>query len=403
MKHKTLRIPDINNARLLLIIILTLCSRSVFNQIINPSIDDFINEYLVENHVPGIACAVIMGDAIIWSKAYGMADIENNIPMTIDRIMNIASISKTITATAVMQLWENGKINLEEDINVYLPFNIRNPQFPDIPITIHQLLTHTSSIVDGPAYGNSYSCGDPTISIEYWITNYLKKEGIFYNETENFLPGEPGNQYQYSNVGYGLLGYIIEEITNKPFNIYCRENILRPLGMERSGWFLHEIDISNHALPYFYITIESKEEIKKKYTKFFPDEKDFAVGKQLAYCLYSFPNYPDGLLRTSVKELSYFLTAIMNSGKFNDVKLLKESTIDKMISLQIEGNNSQGLCWHKSDFESLWGHGGSDPGVQTKMFFGPETNIGMIVFQNSSRGNQFEIVKKLYMSTINVK
>jgi CubicO group peptidase (beta-lactamase class C family) len=401
MKHRKLRIPDINNTRLLLIIILIPCSRSVFTQINNPSIDDFINEYLVENHVPGTACAVIKGDAVIWSEAYGMADIENNIPMTIDRIMNIASISKTITATAIMQLWEKGKSDLEEDINAYLPFIIRNPQFPDKPITIHQLLTHTSSIVDGPAYGNSYSCGDPTISLKDWISNYLTKDGMFYNEMENFLPGEPGNRYQYSNVGFGLLGYIVEEITDKPFNIYCQEYILRPLGMTNSGWFLHEIDISNHAMPYFYITAESKEEIKKNYTKFFPNEKDFAIGKQLASCLYSFPNYPDGLLRTSVMELSYFLAAIMNPGKFNDVMLLKESTIDKMISLQIEGNDSQGLCWHKSNFESLWGHGGGDPGVQTKMFFSPETNIGVIVFQNSSWGNQFEIVRKLYESAIN--
>jgi hypothetical protein len=69
-----------------------------------------------------------------------------------------------------------------------------------------------------------------------------------------------------------------------------------------------------------------------------------------------------------------------------------------MLSLQIEGNKSQGLCWHKSEFESLWGHGGGDPGVQTKMYCSSETNIGIIIFQNTSHGDQFEILKKLYIS-----
>ncbi len=124
-----------------------------------------------------------------------------------------------------MQLWENGQLSLEEDINIYLPEPIRNPHFPDIPITIQQLLTHTSSINDGSAYGESYSCGDPKISLTDWITNYLRKEGTFYNEMENFLLKEPGEQHQYSNVGYGLLGYIVEEITDKPFNSYCQQHI----------------------------------------------------------------------------------------------------------------------------------------------------------------------------------
>jgi CubicO group peptidase (beta-lactamase class C family) len=353
---------------------------------------------MTENHVPGLACAVIKNNRIYWSKAYGLADVENNIPMSVDGIMNIASISKTITATAVMQLWENGQLSLEEDINIYLPEPIRNPHFPDIPITIQQLLTHTSSINDGSAYGESYSCGDPKISLKDWITNYLWKEGTFYNEMENFLLKEPGEQHQYSNVGYGLLGYIVEEITDKPFNSYCQQHIFKPIGMEKSGWFLHEINAANHILPYFYITDELKEAITNGYIKFFPDEKDITVGKNLATCLYSFPNYPDGLLRTSVVELSYFLVAYMNSGKFKDTEILKQSTINKMLSLQIDGNSSQGLCWHKSDFESLWGHVGGDPGVQTKMFYSPETNIGIIIFQNSSHGDQFEILKELYIS-----
>jgi len=194
-----------------LIIALILSSIPACIQVDFKSADDLIKKYMTENHVPGFAYAVINSKGISWSKAYGLADVENNVPMSVDGIMNIASISKTITATAVMQLWENGQLSLEEDIYAYLTDPIRNPHFPEIPITIKHLLTHTSSINDGSAYGDSYSCGDPEMSLKDWITNYLGKEGTLYNEMENFLLKEPGQQHQYSNVGYGLLGYILRK------------------------------------------------------------------------------------------------------------------------------------------------------------------------------------------------
>jgi CubicO group peptidase (beta-lactamase class C family) len=98
--------------------------------------------------------------------------MENKIPMTDKTIQNIGSISKTITATAVMQLWEKGKFKLDDDVNGYLPFKERNPYFPDDPITFRELLTHKSSIKDGPAYEDSYACGDPTISLKDWIEDF---------------------------------------------------------------------------------------------------------------------------------------------------------------------------------------------------------------------------------------
>jgi len=384
--------------QIIFVLALILSCNPASNQIDSISIDDLIDKYMAENFVPGFACAIIKNNGISWSKAYGLADVENNIPMSINGIMNIASISKTITATAVMQLWENGQISLDEDINTYLPDPVRNPHFPEIPITIQHLLTHTSSIIDGSAYGDSYSCGDPKISLKDWITNYLGNDGAFYKKKENFLNSKPGEEHQYSNVGYGLLGYIVEEVTDIPFFRYCRKHIFDPCEMESSGWFLHEVNIPNHILPYFYVTAGLKEAIAKGHIKLLSNEKDLTEGKYISPCLYSFPNYPDGLLRTSVVELSYFLMAYINEGKFGNTIILKPSTVNKMLSLQNEGNESQGLCWHKSDFETLWGHGGGDPGVQTKMFFNRETKIGVIIFQNSNPGDQFEILKKLYIS-----
>jgi len=335
--------------------------------------ESYISQQIALNKIPGIACCVVKGNQMIWSGAFGHANLENKIPMDTDLVMNIASISKTFTATAVMQLWEQGKIGLDNDINDYLPVSVRNPHQAELPITLFHLLTHTSSIVDGPQYDASYSDGDPLISLEQWIRGYLLPGGSYYDAAQNFSVAEPGSQREYSNVGYGLLGYLVEQISGMPFNLYCLENILAPLGMNHSGWFLHEIDISRHITPY-----------------------EFEEGQNKALNLYSFPNYPDGLLRTSVSELSRFLMAIINGGSYEDAMILKKSTLKKMIKLQLNGDQEQGLCWHKIPFESMWGHSGGDPGVATHMYFSPNTKIGIIVFQNNHNGDLFSIVRKLY-------
>jgi len=355
-----------------------------------------INEYIAKNHVPGFAASIVIGKEMLWSNAYGKADIERNIPMTVDAIMNIASISKTFTATAIMQLWEKGLIDLDKDISEYLPFKVRNPNFPDIAITIRQILTHTSSIRDGSAYVKSYSCGDPKISLKDWIYNYLTDTGEFYNRNENFCSWKPGSKREYANVPYGLLGYIVERASQMPFNEYCRKNIFIPLEMTKTGWYLNEIDTTNLITPY---SCNSQLKLVRQHQLVLKE----SIGNQYALCYYSFPNYPDGLVRTSVRELSHYLIAMMNDGKYGNVQIIKKSTIQKMLTLQLYGNNEQGLCWDKSDFEELWGHGGGDPGIRTFLFFNPVTKKGIITFQNSDNGDSFEVVKKLYLLTKNTK
>jgi CubicO group peptidase (beta-lactamase class C family) len=136
------------------------------------------------------------------------------------------------------------------------------------------------------------------------------------------------------------------------------------------------------------------------YHDLFPGEKEFAAGTLVQCCLYSFPNYPDGLVRTSVRELSYFMTAIMNGGMLHGQRILNEETVEEMLTLQLEDNDSQGLCWDKemlNDETALWGHNGGDPGVATNMYFNREQKIGFITFQNSITGGAFEIIRKLYL------
>jgi CubicO group peptidase (beta-lactamase class C family) len=347
-------------------------------------LDEFILEKMREDNVPGVSACIVKGDKLVWSKGFGWADIEKKIPMTADTIQNIGSISKTVTATAVMQLWEKGRFKLDDDVNDYLSFEIRNPHFPNMPITFRQLLTHRSSIKDGPAYGESYACGDPSISLKEWIREYFTPKGKYYDGEKNFHLWKPGidvvpkGPRAYTNVGFGLLGYLVEIISGMDFAQYCRENVFSPLGMEQTGWHLSEIDVSNHAVPYSYVS-EKFEAFLPKYGK---DKQPQKLGELFPHCLYSFPNYPDGLVRTSVHDLSKFLRAYMNGGTYKDVQILKPGTIRNMLS---DRHYGRGLCWVMSRSENgdiSWGHNGGDPGIGTIMRFWFKEGSGVIIFFN---------------------
>jgi CubicO group peptidase (beta-lactamase class C family) len=314
---------------IVILFVLSACGRKPYD-----SIDFYINQYIKENNIPGFACCIVKDDQMHWYNAYAKANVGEDKTMSIDGIMNIASISKTFTATAAMQLWEREQIKLDADASEYLGFKVRNPNYPDTPITVYQILTHTSSILDGSYYGESYACGDPAISLKYWIHNYLIPEGEYYMEDENFGEWEPGTQSAYSNVAFGLLGLIVEEVARQPFNEYCKEFIFEPLGMHNTGWFLSEIETDHHIKSYVYVSEEDRNEIVNN-KKLLPDETEFISGSNIVTCLYSFPNYPDGLVRTSIRELSYFLISIMNEGIYNGSRILKKSTIEKMLTLKI--------------------------------------------------------------------
>ena len=148
-------------------------------------LEEFIREKARRDHIPGVAACLIEGDEIAWSHAYGFADLEQRVAMSLDSLQNIASVSKTFAATAIMQLMEAGLIDLDADVNEYLAFTVRNPYYPRVPISARQLLTHTSSLRDGPAYPQHYACGDPKMSLGTWVRQYLAIGGRFYDEANN--------------------------------------------------------------------------------------------------------------------------------------------------------------------------------------------------------------------------
>lgn len=367
----------------------------------------FLAEATLKDGAVGYSAALVKGDRLIWSNGFGMADRAKNIEMTPQHIQNIGSISKTITATAVMQLWEEDRFKLDDDINAFLPFSVRNPRFPNEPITFRQLLTHRSSITDGPSYDASYACGDPAVSLEDWIKGYFQPEGAYYDAEANFHVWKPGTTNPpeqpraYTNVGFGLLGYLVEQITGQPFTDYCRGRIFEPLGMENTGWLISEIDQSKHAVTYTALGDDPKPPEDGSLDSMLPADgftvDDLVPGGYIPHCLYSFYNYPDGLLRTNVEDLSRFLRAYMGGGVFSGARILKPETVDLMLS---KTHYERGLCWDTYAFyeeNTFWGHDGGDPGVATLMAYHKEENIGLLMFYNYGEfGDSIEeILKRL--------
>jgi CubicO group peptidase (beta-lactamase class C family) len=351
--------------------------------------DEFIRLQMQAAHIPGLSLAIIDQGDLVHAAGFGLADIAAGRTMTPQTLINVASITKTITCTAVMQLYEQGKLQLGASIDEYLPFKVRNPAFPDRPVTPRQLLTHTSSIADGPAYKLSYLCGDPQVTLLEWLQQYLTPDGKHFDAKENFKVWAPGGPHAYSNVGYGVLGLMVEGMSGLPYADYCIERIFAPLGMTDSRFLLAGMPREKHATPYDYVTLIDPE------WSAFVDPKE---GMHVPHCLYSFPTMPDGLARTTAAELAQFLMAHIQSGALGRGRILRPETIGKVLSDQHvqytqPSNVIQGLAWYQH--ESIWGHGGGDPGVSTYMGFRPTDGRGIVMLANVG-GARTEIVDRVF-------
>jgi CubicO group peptidase (beta-lactamase class C family) len=371
--------------------------------------DEFISNKMKAAHVPGLAVGIVKQDRIARVQGYGWANIERQIPMTPETVINIGSITKTVTATALMQLWEQGKFALEDDINHYLPFPVRNPFHPKTAITFQHLLTHTSSIRDGAAYRASYTCGDPTISLRSWLQAYLTAEGSLYHPQESFYEWKPGARFSYANVGFGVLGYLVEKLSGTSFAEYCRTRIFEPLGMHKTCWYLADLQRTEHAVPYTYVSDGNIHSISLKDPSW--SYRGSKREEYVPHCLYSFPNLSDGLLRTNVSEFARFLMAYLNDGKYGNTSILESGTIREMLNEERAktqrlgvpgvGTGIYGLGWYAQQLsrgELVWGHAGGDPGISTLMFARFADRVGTIVFANAyeENGARYDITEYLF-------
>ena len=332
-------------------------------------LDSLINYTMNTYHIPGLAALInTKEDGIIWKRNYGYANIPLNQPVEDSTLFIIASISKTIVATAIMQFWEADSFDLDDNINDYIDdFQIHIPNHYNDTVTIRMIMTHTSSIENnGNVMDPLTICGDSPISLDTFLINYFTPGGSYYNSDLNFINATPGTVWQYCDVAVCILAYLVEKFSGMSFDQYCRENIFNPLEMNKTSWFLEGLDTTAIATPYLW-----------------------QGGQYIPYCHYGHPLYPVGQLRTNKIELEHFFSAYMNWGRYNGATILDSATVDLILTDQLGfpirlGN--QGLIWLQSNYFNgrwPWGHEGAWLGCTTAMFFQQEEERGIILFVNS--------------------
>ena len=354
------------------------------------SIDIFIESKMSETGIVGIGASIIIDKKVVWTNGYGYADKETKVPFTPSTIMNIASISKTFTGVCIMKAVEEGKVSLDEDINNYLPFKIINPNFPNEKIPLRHLATHPSGLADRyPFYAASpyFFGGRKPEPLGEFLKSYFVQGGKHYSK-DNFLNAKPGTNRDYSNIGAGLAGYIIELRTGEKLNEYAKRNIFKPLKKSNSACAMNEIDI-------------------KKHSKLYEKKGDSII----QIILYEGTTYPDGGVRTSIQGLSKFFISLLNEGKYKKARILKKESVEEMLRFQYTETNkpenvklnkvNQGIFWATKLSTTRIGHNGSDPGVRTFMLSDLNKEFAVIVFFNTSlnekdEGKFFDIYEELY-------
>ena len=326
-------------------------------------VDGYVRARMQTARIPGVAAVAVKGDQVVFARGWGEADVATHRPVTPDTLFMLASVSKTVTAVALMQLWELGKFQLDDSIDTVLGYAARNPKFPAVAITYRMLLSHTSSIEDGVHSFDYYVMDmDSPISLQALYDGYLKSGGAYYDASNWNATSAPGTHYSYSNLGLSLAGLLVEKLSGMSLQDWCKQHIFAPLGMNESSFFLKDLDRTHIAMPYSVDT----------------------SGNYQPEGYYCYPDYPDGQLRTSASQLARHLIAFSRLGEYGGVRILAKATVEEMRKQQPA--SQEGLQWEPTTVagKQLLGHGGSDVGVSTMIAFDPATGAGFVVLTNGN-------------------
>ncbi len=346
-------------------LLLALCSFSiVFN--VSAQADKAeaeIQEIMKQRSVVGLSVAVVKEGKIVYTHSFGLKDIESNTPLTDETLFRIASISKSFSATSIMQLVEAKKLSLADDFSNLVGFKVRNPKFPETVITLKMVLSHTSSINDSEGYFN-LDVINPSKN-----PNWAK----CYN---NYAPGAG---YQYCNLNFNMVGTIIEKISGERFDQYVKRHILDPLGLY-GGYCVDSLDKTKFATLYEYDGKAKKFTASPAaYNPRSEEVKNYTMG-------YSTPIFsPTGGMKISAGDLAKYMTMHMNYGKYEKGRIIKKKN-SKIMQTKLSDEENYGLALRISDQlipgHTMVGHTGSAYGLYSVMFFEPKEKFGVVVITN---------------------
>lgn len=341
----------------------------------------YLNEYqefVKQFKMVGSNVVFLRNDGYIENVSTGFANIEKNILSHKDSIYRIASISKVIVAIGLLKLYEEGFVDLDEDISKYLGFKVRNPLYPNDLITLRMVLTQTSSIIDDGGFVDGVykgydgsNCTDDFIKLEELLTPGSTR---YY---KGYSANKPGTVFTYSNLGCGILACVCEKITNKYFPDYIIEVLLDKLDI-KSGFRLENLKYFENLVGHY--TYEDNN------FKLYRDYESFKKVQCLKYPLgENYRGVAGGLYITAL-DLSKIMQLLMNKGSYNGVRILKESTVNEMEKVQWQGiptdptyraKGLQMIIMDQFTNKPLKGHFGNAYGLRSFMLY---NELGGIIF-----------------------
>lgn len=337
----------------------------------------------------GLYAIAVNNSRIVYSKSFGFSDTLIKDSIRGHDLFLIASVSKTFVGTAIMQLVEKKKISLDDDVNKYLDYSVRNPKFPQTPITIKMLLCHRSGLKRSSPYSGNF--------IDVLIDGKKDKLEKLFEEFH------PGDGFSYSNMGFDILGAVIEKATGIRFDEYVDNNILKPLKIY-GGYDISRLDTSRFVRTYSYkdgkfrklSTVYSKEVIK-----------DYKLGYSINKL------WPAGGMVISANDLAEFMIAHMNKGKIKGKKrILSSHGEESLWGRKFGANHGLSFVHFKGILPEidLIGMSGGARGIHSYMLFEPNEKFGFVVICNgctskSADGSDMNklIIRELYNAYIDCK
>jgi CubicO group peptidase (beta-lactamase class C family) len=342
-----------------------------------------IQAFMQQSKVMGLSVAVVKKNKIVYTHSFGLKNSERNEPLTDDCIFRIASISKSFSATSIMQLVEAKKLSLDDDLGSLVGFNIRNPKFPESIITLRMVLSHRSSINDSQGY----------FSLDSINPNKTSNWAKCYNDYE------PGKGYMYCNLNYNLIGAIIEKVSGERFDQYVKHHILDPLHLY-GGYCVDSLDKNRFASIYEY-NIDS--------AKFIPSPAAYAPrSAEIAnYTMgYSTPIFsPTGGMKISATDLANYMMMHSKQGKYKGKRIISKNSAHEMQSV-ISEKEGYGMAIMTSDKlitgKTMKGHTGSAYGLYSIMVFQPKEKFGFVVISNGCDPSYKDGFNAVMRKTVNI-
>ncbi|WP_433944643.1 serine hydrolase domain-containing protein [Paenibacillus sp. SN-8-1] len=330
-------------------------------------LDEFMNSKMQEYHVPGAVVSVVRDGKAVLMKGYGYANLEQKVPADpYKTIFRVGSISKSVTSTAVMQLYEEGKIDLRKDIKQYIP-DLNLSYIDHRPISVHDLLTHTAGFCE-----SIYAVGrdkDRQVSLEDAIKTGLPS-----------LCRKPGEQVAYSNQGLSLAGYLVQKLSGKPFEDVIRERIFKPLQMNHSSFHFEESE-PNLARSYSY---------------------DSGTYKAAPYSYIH--HLPAGALNSTAEDMTHYMIAHLQQGQYEGSRILSDKTAELMHQTQFTINkNMPGMAYgfyerYQNGLRLIEHDGGIDE-FESYMYLLPSEHTGIFISTNSGEGTN--VIEQLIGAYLN--